>query len=138
MSDSKPSAEPLERAFKRLTEAHERYQADTSDDIVRDGLVQRFEFTYELGHKTLKRHLDYVSPTPGDLDNMSYKDVIRTGNEHGLLLGEAKEWDYYRTIRGKTSHTYDEEVALEVVEAIPEFIEEISYLLDKLKDFIDD
>jgi hypothetical protein len=36
-------------------------------------------------------------------------------------------------MRGKTSHTYDEAVALEVVAGIPAFLEEARYLRDQLK-----
>ena len=50
-----PDITPLERAIQRLDEGLERYRNDTSDLQIRDGLIQRFEFTYELSCKTLKR-----------------------------------------------------------------------------------
>lgn len=37
-------------------------------------------------------------------------------------------------MRGKTSHTYDEEVAIEVVEGIPAFLDEARYLLKQLQE----
>ena len=52
---------PLDRAIQRLEEGLARYRTDTSDTQIRDGLVQRFKFTYELGHKVLKRYLEYPS-----------------------------------------------------------------------------
>ena len=36
---------PLERAINRLDEGWARYQRDVSDLQIRDGLIQRFEFT---------------------------------------------------------------------------------------------
>ncbi|WP_268887572.1 nucleotidyltransferase substrate binding protein [Kingella kingae] len=47
----------------RLQEGWQRYLQDTSDTQIRDGLIQRFEFTYEISHKILKRYL----PTPRNL-----------------------------------------------------------------------
>ena len=47
--------EPLVNASKRLTEGWERYQTNIQDIQIRDGLIQRFEFTYEISHKMIKR-----------------------------------------------------------------------------------
>ena len=41
---------PLERALQRLQEGLARYQQDVGDPQIRDGLIQRFEFTYEISH----------------------------------------------------------------------------------------
>jgi len=64
---------------------------------------------------------------------MSFQDLIRSGNEQGLLLGDWPTWQRYREMRSKTSHTYDEGVALEVVAGIPAFLEEARHLRDALK-----
>ena len=127
---------PLDRAIQRLEEGLARYRTDTSDTQIRDGLVQRFKFTYELGHKVLKRYLEYASANPEQIDTMTFPDLIRTGNEQGLLLGEWPEWRGFRDMRGKTSHTYNEDVALEVVGGIPRFLEEAIYLRDKLREHL--
>ena len=37
-------------------------------------------------------------------------------------------------MRSKTSHTYDEEIALEVLAGIPKFLEEARYLRDRLRE----
>ena len=88
MSNEKPGITPFERAIQRLEEGLARYRADTSDAQIRDGLVQRFEFTNELGHRVLKRYLEYASANPEQFDEMTFQDLIRTANEQGLLLGE--------------------------------------------------
>lgn len=123
---------PLVNAVTRLEEGLDRYQNNTEDDQIRDGLIQRFEFTYEIAHKMLKRYLESQSPTPGEFDGADFPYLIRAGNEKGLLLGDWAKWRVYREMRGKTSHTYDEEVALEVVEGIPAFLDEARYLRDRL------
>ena len=133
-SIDKPGIAPFERAIRRLEEGLARYRANTSDTQIRDGLVQRFEFTYELGHKVLKRYLEYTSANPQQFDEMPFQDQIRTANEQGLLLGNWPDWRGFREMRARTSHTYNEEVALEVVAGIPRFLEEAFYLRDKLRE----
>ena len=124
---------PLKNAVQRLEEGLARYEADPSDIMVRDGLVQRFEFTYELSHKMLRRFLEAASANPAEFDEADFQYLIRTANEQGLLLGAWPQWRVYRDMRSKTSHTYDEEVALKVVAGIPAFLQEAQFLLDQLK-----
>ncbi|TVQ84517.1 MAG: nucleotidyltransferase [Chromatiaceae bacterium] len=134
MSDTRLDISALGKAIDRLQEGLTRYQSDITDAQIRDGLIQRFEFTYEIGHKMIKRYLEFVSPTPEQYDGMAFQDLIRSGNEQGLLLGDWSAWRKYREMRSKTSHTYDEDVALEVVEGIPAFLEEVQYLFGQLSE----
>lgn len=123
---------PLAKAIARLEEGLNTYQRDKTQTLIRDGLIQRFEFTYEIAHKMIKRYLEYASPTPEQYDNMPFQDLIRSGNEQGLLLGDWPKWKGYRDMRAKTSHTYDEVIAVEVVAGIPPFLDEVRYLRDRL------
>jgi nucleotidyltransferase substrate binding protein (TIGR01987 family) len=125
---------PLEKAVSRLTEGLARYEKDITDTQIRDGLIQRFEFSYEISHKMLKRHLEAVSPTPEQFDAMAFADLIRSANEQALLLGDWSAWKIYREMRSKTSHTHDEEIAIEVVHSIPAFLEEARHLLKQLQE----
>ena len=134
MSDMRLDLTPMENAITRLREGLARYQQDITDTQIRDGLIQRFEFTYEISHKMLKRFLEATSANPAEFDDMSFQDLIRSGNERGLLLGSWPDWKKYRDMRAKTSHTYDEDVALEVVAGIPAMLEEAQYLLSKLRE----
>lgn len=134
MSNNKPEIVPFERAIQRLEEGLVRYQSDTTDTLVRDGLIQRFEFTYEIGHKVLKHYLEFASANPEQFDRMTFQDLIRTANELGLLLGEWVDWRGFREMRGKTSHTYEEKISLEVIYNLPRFLDEAVYLRDRLRD----
>ncbi|OIQ98464.1 nucleotidyltransferase substrate binding protein like protein [mine drainage metagenome] len=42
-------------------------------------------------------------------------------------------WRTYRDMRAKTSHTYDEAIALEVTRGIADFLDEAEYLLARLE-----
>ena len=123
---------PFVNAIERLREGYERHRREPADEQLRDGLIQRFEFTYELAHKMLRRYLRMVSPSPDLFDQMPFQDLIRSGNEFGLLLGDWPKWRHYRDLRARTSHTYAAKVAIEVVEGIPAFLAEAEHLRDTL------
>lgn len=123
---------PLNNAITRLEEGLIRYESDIRDLQIRDGLIQRFEFTYEISHKMLKRYLEWASPNPAQFDEMTFQDLIRTANEQGLLSGEWADWRQYREMRSRTSHTYDEATAIAVVAGIPKFLAEAQFLQAKL------
>jgi nucleotidyltransferase substrate binding protein (TIGR01987 family) len=125
---------PLVRAIARLDEGLARYRRNEADEQLRDGLIQRFEFTYEQSHRMLKRYLASVAATPGTYDQMPFADLIRTANEQGLLLGAWPAWRTYREMRNKASHTYREDVAVEVVEGLDGFLAEVIHLRDELTD----
>ncbi|MGC7561127.1 nucleotidyltransferase substrate binding protein [Pasteurella sp. PK-2025] len=125
---------PLENAVERLREGLNRYLQDTTDLQIRDGLVQRFEFTYEISHKMLKRYLERISANPEQYDGMTFQDLIRTANEYGLLLGDWSDWKQYRDMRSRTSHTYDENTAILVVNGIPKFLSEAQHLVSTLRE----
>ncbi|EIC12929.1 nucleotidyltransferase substrate-binding protein [Kingella kingae PYKK081] len=114
-----------------MQEGWQRYLQDTSDTQIRDGLIQRFEFTYEISHKILKRYLENTSADPTQFDLMSFQDIIRTANEQNLLLGNWADWKQYRDMRARTSHTYDEETAIAVVQGIEKFLAEAQFFFNK-------
>lgn len=119
---------PLTAAIQRLQSGYARCLLHPEDDQLRDGVIQRFEYTYELSHKFLKRYLMNVVASPDTLHTMAFQDVIRLGYAHGLLHESWSEWRMYREMRAKTSHTYDLAVAVAVMAAIPQFIEAVTFL----------
>ncbi|WP_281256494.1 HI0074 family nucleotidyltransferase substrate-binding subunit [Novosphingobium guangzhouense] len=114
-----------------------RYLGDVSDTQIRDGLIQRFEFTYDLSHKMLRRALEENAANPEEVDRMSFPTLVRTGIEQGLVGGGAGNdwpaWRTFREMRNITSHTYDEAKALQVAEAIPGFLAAARDLLGRLE-----
>ena len=123
---------PLANAIQRLREGLRRHEQDTTDEQIRDGLIQRFEFTYELAHRTLKRRLKETAASPDEIEALAFADLIRAGAARGLLRGDWPTWRRFRDLRARTSHTYDAKAALPVVAAIPEFLTEADHLLAAL------
>ena len=124
---------PLEDAIDRLEEGYVRYAKNIEDVQIRDGLIHRFERTYELSHKILKRYLVSVAASPTDYDQMAFADVIRDASRQGLLRSDWSAWRHYRDMRSKTSHAYAETIALDVAAGIPDFIIQVCFLRDQLQ-----
>ena len=122
----------LENAVKRLSEVLVRYKNALSDDVLRDSAIQRFEFTYSIALKTLSKYLALYSFD--DVKQMSFNEIIRTANQLNLLQSNLEKWTQFREMRNLTSHTYDENIAMKVSGIVPDFYEEVSFLLKKLKD----
>ena len=121
------------KAVERLQEGLARHRAEPLDEQLRDGLIQRFEFTYELSHKTLRRYLRETTASPGEIERLSFADLIRLGNAQGLLRSEWPDWRLFREMRGRSSHTYDADIAAAVVAEIPRFLDEAEHLLSSLQ-----
>jgi nucleotidyltransferase substrate binding protein (TIGR01987 family) len=127
--------------FSSLTKAFAQFEAglnalaeNPENTLMRDGVIQRFEFTYELSHKLLKRYLEMTSPSGATIDQMAFPDLIRTGYEKGVLLSSWDKWLQFRKARNETSHTYDEAKAQLVLAKLPDFRDEVRFLLEKLKE----
>jgi len=126
--------EPLEKALASLQEAWDEYRKDTSNTFVRDSVIQRFEYTFELSHKILRRFLSETESSRSEVTEMFFNNIIRLGCKRGLLLNDLEVWDKYRKLRNLTSHNYDEFNAEDIIVIIPVFIEDIDYELKKIKE----
>lgn len=130
----------LEKAIEQLQTSLNYYNSDLAKNDsgiavqFRSACIQAFEYNYEISWKMLKRYLEITSANPQDFDGMSFPQLIRSGNEKGLLLSDVEKWKIYREARGTTSHAYSEKKAVEVFEVIPRFLEEAKFLLKKLKE----
>lgn len=124
----------LEKAYKSLLEVIEVYNSDKTNLIVRDSLIQRFEYTYSLALKMLKRYFSVSAFVIDNIEGMTFNEMIRTANKMGLLRSNLEIWDDFRRKRNATSHTYDETIALSVVSVVEEFAKEVDFLLNKLKE----
>jgi nucleotidyltransferase substrate binding protein (TIGR01987 family) len=95
--------------------------------------IQAFEFTYELAHKMLRRHLAAQSANPGDVMGYSFAELIKAGHAMGLIKGTSQTWGDYRHARSLTSHTYSLRSAEKVSALIPQFADEARHLLTALE-----
>lgn len=124
---------PLRNALDRLREGLARHLAEPADEQLRDGLIQRFEFSYELSHKMLRRYLQETLPSAEEAGRMTFAELVRAGNDLGLLRAEWPVWRRFRDIRTRTTHTCDAGTAAEVVREIPSFLDEAEFLCGQLE-----
>jgi len=124
---------PLEKAISSLNRALARAIEARGDEELRDACIQRFEYTFELCWKMLKRQLEQELPNPSEVDGFSYRHLFRIGAERGLVQ-DVEAWFDYRERRNITSHTYDEVKAAKVFEALPAFAGHAAELLACLKE----
>jgi nucleotidyltransferase substrate binding protein (TIGR01987 family) len=123
----------LVNAVGRLREGLARSQSEPADEQLSDGLIQRFEYTFELCHRMLRRFIQLIAASLEEVDRMAFQDLVRTANQKRLLSGDWPAWHRYRDLRAGTSHTYRAETARQVADAIPAFLAEAEYLRDQLR-----
>ena len=73
-----PDLSPFVNAVTRLEEGLDRYQRDTEDLQIRDALIQRFKFTYEIAHKMLKRTFELLHCCPEELEPLPEGGMMGT------------------------------------------------------------
>ncbi|MBS6103992.1 HI0074 family nucleotidyltransferase substrate-binding subunit [Megasphaera sp.] len=117
-------------AVRALGKFHELASRDTLNEIERDALIQRFEFSFELIWKCAKEYL-YVQD---GIDAASPKKVIRACRETGLL-SEAETEQALKMVddRNLTTHTYDEAFVVSLIGRFPEYDAVMHSWLEKLK-----
>ena len=101
------------KALAKMSEAidivAEKYDwQDSIDELLKEGLIQRFEYTHELAWKVMKDYEEYQ----GYNNIRGSRDAIRLALQIGII--EDKEWLETIEDRNLTSHNYDEEVAEDV------------------------
>lgn len=122
----------LRNAVIQLEKGIEQAETEPMKEIVRDGVIQRFEYCYELAQKMIKRTLE--TQFDEKVDTMAWNDVLRTASERGLLTN-IERWFDYRTERNKTSQTYDASVATQVYASAKKFLPDVQTLLIHLEKF---
>ena len=124
----------FKKTLASLFEVIKIYNCDKTDLITRDSMIQRFEYTYSISLKMIKRYLASGAFVFENIDGMTFNEMIRQANKMGLLRSNLEKWNNYRQKRNLTSHTYDEKIAQDVVSIIEDFALEAKHLLEKLKE----
>ena len=100
----------LNQAVVLLSEQIEREAV--IDELLQEGLIQRFEYTHELAWKVMKDYAEYQGYT----DVRGSRDAIQKALEMGLI--DDRSWMETIEDRNLTVHNYDNEIASEIYENI--------------------
>ncbi len=116
----------LDRAFKQLKDAINRF--DDLDDLSKEGLVQRFEYTFELSKNTIKDYLE----SKGDIEKYP-RDIIKKAFQL-QIIENGEIWIEMLEKRNIMSHTYDQATFVEIVTSIKDrYFVEIENLVNFFK-----
>ncbi|MHB8174732.1 MAG: nucleotidyltransferase substrate binding protein [Nitrospirota bacterium] len=120
------------KAFNQLAEATELSRQRELSKLEMQGLVQAFEYTHELAWNTLK---DFLEEHGGVKKIYGSKDATREAFK-AELIEDGDVWMDMIKSRNQTTHTYDEETVLEIVNDVTKsYFAEFKSLYEKLKDF---
>ena len=101
------------KALKKLSEAigyvKNKPKEEVLDEILKEGIIQRFEYTHELAWNVMKDFLLEI----GDVTLYGSKDATREAFKTELIK-DGDVWMEMIKSRNKTSHTYNEEIAQEI------------------------
>jgi nucleotidyltransferase substrate binding protein (TIGR01987 family) len=117
----------LQNAVKRLQEA----VAQPENDLVRDAVIQRFEFTFELVWKSLKLYLERQG-----LDCGGPRSTLKKAFTEGLINtpDEADVWLRVLEDRNLTSHAYDEALATRIYQhVVQDYVALLGQMAEKIQ-----
>ena len=99
---------------------------------IRAGVIQYFEFTYELSWNSIKRWLQ-ENRDPSITVGATRRQVFRIAAREGLIH-DAEGWMAHTSARNLTSHTYKKEIADRVYGEVPAFLRASRQLLVTLEE----
>lgn len=117
------------RAFSLLREAVELQQKRPLSDLEKEGVIQRFEYTWELAWKTIK---DYLENEGVVLEKITPKAVIVAALEARIIVRK-EDWMRALDDRNRMSHVYSKIVFAEIVNNIEQsYLSLFDQLYEKL------
>ena len=118
-----------------LKETENQGFMDSLNPVVYNGLIagviQNFEFTYELSWKYMKRWIENNIGS-SEVDGVSRRQLFRLAIEN-KLIDDVDVWMDFHVARNRTSHTYDFDTAEKVYEVAKEFIVEVKKLYEEIE-----
>ena len=116
-------------AIDRLDEGLATMNEYPGITVVRDGVIKRFGFTYEMAIRCLRSRLRQGGHS--EAGRFGYRTTIRFAADAGLI-GDPVAWIGYTNSRQSTTHDYNESVAASIAGDIPRFAVDAHRLLERL------
>ncbi len=101
------------RALDQLNRAIDLSHIRDLTELEQQGLIQAFEFTHELAWNVTKDYFEYQ----GNTSITGSRDATREAFNKGLIA-DGDGWMEMIKSRNKSSHTYNQETADEIVKKI--------------------
>lgn len=132
LSSLQKAVSSMERALKASDTMLKGSLDSDQEDVIRAGVIQNFEFTYELCWKFMQRWLE-VNTVGQVVDKVTMKELFRMAAER-QLIDNVEVWFEYHMARNKTSHTYNEQVAEGVYKVSTRFLKDAKAFLATLEE----
>ena len=100
-------------------------------EVIEAGVIQNFEFTYELCWKFMVRWIS-LNVSPEDASPRTKRDIFRTAARYGLIQ-DPQHWFRYTDARNETSHVYDRKKAELVLGITGEFLKDAELFVVELE-----
>lgn len=125
----------FDRAFTLLNNALANRDWESFSDLEQEGLIQRFEYSYELAWKTLK---DYLENSGVIISPVTPRNVIKEAFS-AKIIDEGQVWIDMMLHRNLLSHTYDFSKFKEVLDALSRrYLSALSSLHDRLQSLLEE
>ena len=122
----------LEAVITRSDDATLMQSLDAvTQSAIKSGVIQHFEFSYELCWKFMKRWIE-TNVSVGAVDGVTRRELFRQAAEQKLIV-DVDRWMGHHKARNETSHTYDGDIAETVYQAAHEFARDAVSLLAALE-----
>ncbi|QWR78364.1 HI0074 family nucleotidyltransferase substrate-binding subunit [Candidatus Magnetomonas plexicatena] len=121
----------LERALNFAGGEKAAMFSETERDVIRAGVIQNFEFTYELSWKFVRRWLG-LNVGKANMEGLTRRELFRYARENRLIT-DIDSWMAYHDARNNTSHSYDSETAQEIFNVAVDFYKKANELLTALE-----
>ncbi|WP_341582348.1 nucleotidyltransferase substrate binding protein [Marinobacter metalliresistant] len=103
----------FDKAYRQLDEAVALSHSRELSELEKQGVIQAFEYTYELAWNVIRDYFRWQ----GNSGITGSRDAIREAFANGLIE-EGEQWMHMLKDRNRTSHTYNEETAREILKNI--------------------
>ena len=120
----------------RLDEALSERAAHTNNSFLRDSVILRFTFTFEVSISTLRRYLEELAAVRNS-SRMSPRRCIREAADLGLI-SECADWMLHTDNRNRTVHAYSEPMADAIAANASAFAADARALLSAMEQGIAD
>ncbi len=138
MKKSELNLKILSDSFNTLQECYQDYQIQQDEKLklyIKDSCIKRFEYTYETAKKLMNKFLKKeYDKSEKDLNiNNIFREMYALG-----LIANFENWVNYREKRNFTSHEYNIFHTDEILKIIPNFIKDVSFLINSFEGILID
>ena len=131
LSSLRKAVASLERALRVAASPGPGAPDADRAEVIRAGVIQNFEFTYELCWKFMRRWLEINVGGP-NIDGATRKELFRMAAEN-KLISDVERWFQYHSARNDTVHTYDSAKASQIYSISTPFAADAKTFLQELE-----